>query len=326
MENKKFDKLIDLIINENEEQAKDLFHDIVVEKSREIYESIMAEEMMDDDLEEDDPNDIFTLRNVPKTIDMPEQIARRKPCEDFDRFEPLFVQCHADLVSGKKELRQFTGEQQITPGHFFILHGVMVYVSEVGEKVKKRGKVNAKLRCIFENGTESNMLLRSLATELYKDEGGRRILDPNEELLSEPNQIGEEDVATGFIYILQSQSDNPEISTIENLYKIGFSRQPVNQRIKNAAQEPTYLMADVRLVTEFHTYNLNPQKLEYLLHTFFAQSCLNFDVVDAQGQHHAPKEWFIVPLNVIEMAVQLLINGEIVNYRYDSQQQEIVEK
>ena len=52
MENKKFDTLIDLIINENEEQAKDLFHDIVVEKSREIYESIMAEEMMDDDLEE----------------------------------------------------------------------------------------------------------------------------------------------------------------------------------------------------------------------------------------------------------------------------------
>ena len=52
MENKKFDTLIDLIINENEEQAKDLFHDIVVEKSREIYETIMAEEMMDDDLEE----------------------------------------------------------------------------------------------------------------------------------------------------------------------------------------------------------------------------------------------------------------------------------
>ena len=52
MEYKKFDKLIDLIINENEEQAKDLFHDIVVEKSREIYETIMAEEMMDDDLEE----------------------------------------------------------------------------------------------------------------------------------------------------------------------------------------------------------------------------------------------------------------------------------
>ena len=45
MDNKKFEQLIDLIINENEEQARALFHDIVVEKSREIYESMMDEEM-----------------------------------------------------------------------------------------------------------------------------------------------------------------------------------------------------------------------------------------------------------------------------------------
>jgi hypothetical protein len=53
MDNKKFEKLIDLIINENEEQARELFHDIVVDKSREIYESIMEEEMMDDDMYEE---------------------------------------------------------------------------------------------------------------------------------------------------------------------------------------------------------------------------------------------------------------------------------
>ena len=52
MDNKKFEKLIDLIINENTEQARELFHDIVVDKSREIYESIMEEEMMDDDMDE----------------------------------------------------------------------------------------------------------------------------------------------------------------------------------------------------------------------------------------------------------------------------------
>ena len=46
MDNKKFETLIDLIINENEEQAKALFHDIVVEKSREIYESMMDEDGM----------------------------------------------------------------------------------------------------------------------------------------------------------------------------------------------------------------------------------------------------------------------------------------
>lgn len=48
MDNKKFEQLIELIINENEEQAKALFHDIVVEKSREIYESMMDEETMEE--------------------------------------------------------------------------------------------------------------------------------------------------------------------------------------------------------------------------------------------------------------------------------------
>jgi hypothetical protein len=48
MDNKKFEQLIDLIINEDEDKARALFHDIVVEKSREIYESIMDEEMMGD--------------------------------------------------------------------------------------------------------------------------------------------------------------------------------------------------------------------------------------------------------------------------------------
>jgi hypothetical protein len=48
MDQKKFEKLIDLIINENEDQARELFHEIVVEKSRHIYESIMDEEMMAD--------------------------------------------------------------------------------------------------------------------------------------------------------------------------------------------------------------------------------------------------------------------------------------
>ncbi len=60
MDNKKFEQLIDLIINENEEQARALFHDIVVEKSREIYESMMyeeadeGEEQVDEAKEEDE--------------------------------------------------------------------------------------------------------------------------------------------------------------------------------------------------------------------------------------------------------------------------------
>ena len=48
MENKKFEQLIDLIINENEDKARELFHEIVVEKSREIYEQMMDEEAVEE--------------------------------------------------------------------------------------------------------------------------------------------------------------------------------------------------------------------------------------------------------------------------------------
>lgn len=281
-----------------------------------------------DPMDEEDPNEIFKLKHISlhKTLDMPEQIARRVPCKNFERYEYLFKQCHSDLATGKNEFRPFTGEQQIATGHFFILHGIMVYVANVGEKEKKRGKVNARLLCIFENGTESNMLLRSLATELYKDESGLRVIASGEDLLVKDEQITNEDQSTGFIYIVRSLSEDLRIKEVEHLYKVGFSSLSVSQRIKNAAQEPTYLMAEVTLLSEFQTYNLNPQKLELLLHTFFAEACLNVDVFDKEGKRYTPREWFVVPLHVIETAVKLLINGEIINYRYDNNQQEIIEK
>ena len=52
MDNKKFEQLIDLIINEDEDKARALFHDIVVEKSREIYENMMEAEESGDEEEE----------------------------------------------------------------------------------------------------------------------------------------------------------------------------------------------------------------------------------------------------------------------------------
>ena len=276
---------------------------------------------------DDEAESIFDLKHVPKSpMEMPEKIAQRKRCKDFDQFEHLFKQCHAELTSGVREARQFTGEQQIKPGHFFVLHGVMVYVSEVGEKEVKNGKVNARLRCIFENGTESNMLLRSLATELYKDETGRRILDHHEKALEALEQIQAEDEKTGYLYVLQSLSQQADIASIKNLFKIGYSTVPVQERIKNAAEEPTYLMAPVKVVEVFECYNLNPQKFELLLHTFFGKACLNVDVFDKTGKRFSPREWFVAPLHIIEAAANMLINGEIVNYRYDPDSSGIVER
>ena len=278
----------------------------------------------DDDLGifESDEGDIFKLRHVPKEVAMPDYIANRKPCADFKEFENQFIQCQVDLRSSKRMLLPFRKEQNIEKGSFFVLKGVLVYVSEVGDFSIINGKKNARLRCIFENGTESDLLLRSLARELYRD--GRRVSEHKDFLLDGFYNITNEDKETGYIYILRSLSDKPEIKSIKNLYKIGFSKIPVEERIRNATSEPTYLMAPVSIVTVFRCFNMNPQKLEQLLHTFFGSSCLNVDVFDKEKIRYTPREWFIAPLAVIEQAVHFVINGEIIHYRYSSEKEEII--
>jgi hypothetical protein len=204
------------------------------------------------------------------------------------------------------------------------LKGVLLYVAQVGERFNERGKMNARLRCIFENGTESDMLLRSLSAELYKH--GRRVTDKEYELFGGLQDFGEDDKETGFIYILKSLSNDPKIHNIPNLYKIGYSNTPVEGRIKNAEQEPTYLMASVEIICIFKCYNLRPQKFEQLIHNFFGKTCLNFDIFDINGIRHTPREWFIAPLEAIEDAIKFIISGEIVNYRYDAERQIIIGK
>jgi len=124
--------------------------------------------------------------------------------------------------------------------------------------------------------------------------------------------------------VLQSKSSDERIRNIENLYKIGFSKIPVAERIKNAEQEPTYLLAPVKIIAIYQCYNLNPQKLELLLHSFFCKVCLNLDIYDKNRNRHIPREWFVVPLNVVEKTIVLIINGEIVNYKYNEVLEEIV--
>lgn len=48
----KFEQLLDLIVNEEHEKANELFHEIVVEKSREIYENLIAEEAEEEEMDE----------------------------------------------------------------------------------------------------------------------------------------------------------------------------------------------------------------------------------------------------------------------------------
>jgi hypothetical protein len=302
-------------------QKHDTHHFLQTEKKElNSLDDVFADDLLG--LLDDDAEGLFELRHVPKETTMPDYIGKRTVCADFDQFESLFLACHKDLKIGKRKLLTFRNEQQIEKGYFFVLKGILLYVAEVGTKEIENGKVNARLRCIFENGTESDMLLRSLAAELYKD--GRRVTEHEDHYLDGLRGITQDDENTGFIYILKSKSENPAIQPLQNLYKIGFSTITVEDRIKNARQDPTFLMADVRIVMTYQCYNMNPQKLEQLLHTFFGSSCLNVDVFDQAGQRHTPREWFLAPLSVIEQAVHLIISGEIVQYRYDAEKEGIV--
>ncbi len=276
---------------------------------------------------DDEDSSLFEMKNVSANNqrETADYIAQRKPCKQFNQFEELFLQCHSDLKSGKRKLLPFAKEQEIYQGEFFVLKGVLIFIAQKGEMIMKNEKKNYRLRCIFENGTESDLLLRSLSRELYRN--GRRVTDDkanNDAYLDNFRKIMTEDASTGFIYVLKSLSSDPKIQSIKNLYKIGFSASSVEERVRNPEEDPTYLMAPVKILSSFECYNFKPRKLEQLLHNFFGSACLNFDIFDKKGGRHSPREWFIAPLSIIEKVVPLIISGAVVNYRYDPELQDIV--
>lgn len=278
-------------------------------------------------LETKEEEDIYTLVNVPKigkTRTETDFVARRTRLENFEKYEELFKECQKDLKAGKRKLVKFN-ERFFKKGAFFVLKGVLVYLENIEKPKKdKYHKLDARTTTIFENGTYSNMLLRSLGKGLYED--GYFVSEHEDRIMDDLNQITKEDTQNGYIYILKSLSNDDRIATKRNLYKIGFSTTDVETRIKNASQDPTYLMADVQIVSAFEVYNVNPHKLEQLIHKFFTNSCLDIDIVDEKGHIHKPREWFVAPLNVIEKAIELIISSEIVNYWYDEQKEIIVHK
>ena len=285
--------------------------------------------LLDDEIAEaDEAESIFNLTHVKAAPKMPDYIAKRKQCKEFAQFEPLFKAIHADLATRKKVTKPFNSEKQIAPGEFFILQGMIVFVANQGNWEKKNfGNYNARLYCVFENGTESNLFLRSLAAAFWKDPNSRQIVDGNQyELFKQKPLIVAEDAPTGYIYVLKSLSKDPQIAQMQDLYKIGFSSNKVEQRTQGAKEDPTYLFNDVRPIAEFQTFNLNPQKLELLIHRFFAEACLNVDVFGADGKRFSPREWFVAPLHVICQAIEYVISEEIIQFVYDPNLKEIVRR
>ncbi|MBB5052711.1 hypothetical protein HNQ36_002685 [Afipia massiliensis] len=283
-----------------------------------IIPQTLNEILDDDDLLSTPQDVIFDLVHVRPPTARPDEVAERQVCKDFEIFKPLFEQCVRELSEGKRKAITFANEQEIEAGEFFILNGVMVYVADVGETHIRNGKKNARLRLIFDNGTEGNNLLRSLATELYKDPNGRRVTSTSMGPLFE-DRPQEGDTQTGMIYVVKSLSTDPEIRKLDGLlHKIGFTSGKMEIRIQNAKDDPTFLMAGVHPVATYTLYNIDRVKLENLLHTFFAEVRLNLEITDRLGKKIKPREWFLVPPAAISEAVTRLKDGSIVGYRYDA--------
>lgn len=272
-----------------------------------------------------DAADITKLRHVKSSEEKraAEEIAGRDPCVDFEKFEPLFKQVQADLDSKVRATRPFVKDAgflkaDITQGQFFIVGGQVAYVAKVGEPIKApNGEIDARLRVIYSNGTESDLLLRSLQRALYKDDAGRRITEPVAGPLF-ADEAEEGDVESGTIYVLRSHSDHPfVVEHREVIHKIGVTGGSVEARVAGADKSATYLLAAVEVVATYKVFGVNCRKLEGLIHKTFAGALLDLTLQDRFGSPVKPREWFLVPLEAIDDAVQRIRDGTIVDYRYD---------
>lgn len=269
--------------------------------------------------------DITELRHVRSVADKraAEEIANRERCEDFETFKPLFDQVSQDIKQGVRITRQIRKDAgflkaDIKQGEFFILGGQTAYVAEVGEPIRApNGEFDARLRVIYSNGTESNLLLRSLQRALYKDESSRRVSEPTAGPLF-ADETDEEDLASGTIYVLRSKSDNPVVAANRTiLHKIGVTGGSVEKRIANATKDATYLLADVEIVATYELFNINRGKLEGLIHRIFEPARLKIEIKDRFGNPVVPREWFLVPLAAIDEAVDKIRDGTITEFVYD---------
>ena len=308
------------------------FHALLSSKK---IRSLSSSDIISDDplgiLENDDIDEsVYNLKNVKKSERIrPDYLARRKQCKNFADYEDMFLSIHEDLESRKRKLVKFS-QENIKEGNFYVLNGVALFLESIDAKYKdndfnsgKRNRLDGRTLCIFDNGTESSMLLRSLVKALQLDGFG---ISEASEQTNNNIEITSSDEGNGFIYILKSKSQDYNIASKRNLYKIGYSKGDVTSRVSRAKNDPTYLMSEVEIVSIFRCYNMSTHKFENTIHKFFNEVRLNIEISDPYGKIYKPKEWFQVPLKIIEEAIEIIVNDGFNNYYYDKIIQQIIKK
>jgi hypothetical protein len=268
-------------------------------------------------------DDIRVLRHVRShaEIKAAEEIADRKSCADFDAFKALFDEVEAGLKAKTWMIKPFGRDASIEVGDFFVLGGLLSYVANIGETYRTpNAETNARLRVIYSNGTESDLLLRSLQRALYKDSEGRagsRVIPVSDGPLFAAT-VEPDDIEVGSIYVLRSRSEHPFVAEHRELiHKIGVTGGKVEARIAGARNSATYLLDDVEIVAEYRLHNINRSKLEGIFHKLFSSAQLDITLQDRFGKPVKPCEWFVVPLSVIDEAVSRVIDGSITDFIYD---------
>lgn len=303
-----------------------------------LLEDAAANTAADQDLSEDElikalegmspAQDIRDLKHVRATADVKaaEEIANRTRCEDFDKFKPLFKQVQEELKTGERQSLAFEEYTKINQDDFFIVGGVFAYVADVNDSfIGYDGRMDARLRVIYSSGTESNLLLRSLQKALWKDESGRRLVKPDLGPLFR-DTIEDGDEQSGTLYVLRSLSTVPFIAENRSvIHKIGVTGGQIQTRIANAALDPTFLLADVEIVATYKLAGINRTKIEKLLHRIFSRAQLELTIKDRFGNPVKPREWFMLPLKVIDDAVVRIRDGSITRVMYDPETASLVE-
>jgi hypothetical protein len=285
-------------------------------------ESVMDDELLDALGVESEVTEIQELKHVrpSKEIRAAEEVANRKKCEDFEQFKELFDQVKEDLKAGTREMVRCKDKANVKIGDLFVLQGQTAYIANAGELfIDEEGREDCRLRVIFNNGTESEMLRRSFQKRLWEDDTARRIIDPSSMGPLFTGEVSEGDKESGTLYVLRSKSNDPYISKHRDLiHKIGFTNGKVEKRIADAANQATYLLADVEVLAKYQLFNVNANKLEGLFHKIFTDAKLDIEIKDRFGKPCKPREWFLVPLSAINKAVECIKDGTITEYYYDT--------
>lgn len=301
-----------------------------------IQENLPSDEATDDELlealgvEPAGGNDITALKHVRPIEERksPDEVAQRIPCEDFEVFRPVFERVQRDLSGGVRKTARYQENAAINRGDLFIVEGQKALVADMDKEFRTEyERNNRRLRVIYDNGTESNLLLRSLQRALYKDENGRRILasDSDVPALFASDQ-SEDDLESGRIYVLRSLSEHPFIAKNRDvIHKIGVTGGDIKKRIANAKKDPTYLLADVELVESYRLANINRTKLEQVIHQFFAAARMDLQLQDRFGESIEPREWFLVPLSAVQKLVEVLKDGRIEQCQYALDSAQIID-